>query len=110
MSDFVYRPIKSDREDGRFLHSDLFMRDWYKRYRPKLEYKDGMSHDDFLVWKEKVRAKLEEIVNKLEEGSLPLDKSMELFEEGTRLSVFCEKCLNEAEQKITELKEVENNG
>ena len=63
MSDFVYRPIKSDREDGRFLHSDLFMRDWYKRYRPKLEYKDGMSHDDFLVWKEKVRAKLEEIVH-----------------------------------------------
>ena len=59
---------------------------------------------------EEALAKLEEIVGKLEEGSLPLDKSMELFEEGTRLSVFCEKCLNEAEQKITELKEVENNG
>ena len=59
---------------------------------------------------EEALSKLEEIVSKLEEGSLPLDKSMELFEEGTRLSAFCEKCLNEAEQKITELKEVENNG
>lgn len=59
---------------------------------------------------EEALSKLEKIVEKLEEGSLSLDKSMELFEEGTRLSVFCEKCLNEAEQKITELKEVENNG
>ncbi|MBE6782769.1 MAG: exodeoxyribonuclease VII small subunit [Ruminococcaceae bacterium] len=50
--------------------------------------------------------KLGEIVKTLEEGSLPLDKSMELFEEGTKLSAFCEKCLNEAEQKI---KEVGNN-
>lgn len=58
---------------------------------------------------EEALSKLEIIVEKLEEGSLTLDKSMELFEEGTRLSVFCEKCLNEAEQKITQLKEVENN-
>ncbi len=58
---------------------------------------------------EEALSKLEKIVEKLEEGSLTLDKSMELFEEGTKLSVFCEKCLNEAEQKITQLKEVENN-
>lgn len=50
-------------------------------------------------------AKLEKIVEKLEDGSLPLDESMKLFEEGTKLSSFCEKCLNEAEQKIIELKE-----
>lgn len=55
---------------------------------------------------EEALKKLEEIVATLEEGSLPLDKSMDLFEEGTKLSAFCEKCLNEAEQKI---KEVENN-
>ena len=58
---------------------------------------------------EEALSKLEKIVEKLEEGSLSLDKSMELFEEVTKLSVFCEKCLNEAEQKITQLKEVENN-
>ncbi len=55
---------------------------------------------------EEALKKLEKIVESLEEGSLPLDKSMELFEEGTKLSAFCEKCLNEAELKI---KEVENN-
>ncbi len=58
-----------------------------------------------MIYEEALK-KLEEIVKSLEEGSLPLDKSMELFEEGTKLSAFCEKCLNEAEQKI---KEVGNN-
>lgn len=58
---------------------------------------------------EEALSKLEKIVESLEDGSLPLDKSMELFEEGTKLSAFCEKCLNEAEQKITELKEDKNN-
>lgn len=55
---------------------------------------------------EEALGKLEKIVETLEEGSLSLDKSMELFEEGTKLSAFCEKCLNEAELKI---KEVESN-
>ncbi len=59
---------------------------------------------------EEALSKLEKIVETLEEGSLPLDESIKLFEEGTKLSVFCEKCLNEAEQKITQLNEVENNG
>ena len=53
---------------------------------------------------EQALEKLKTTVEKLEEGSLPLDKSMELFEEGTRLVAFCEKCLNDAEQKITDLK------
>lgn len=53
---------------------------------------------------EQALEKLKNTVEKLEEGSLPLDKSMEFFEEGTRLASFCEKCLNEAEQKITDLK------
>ena len=53
---------------------------------------------------EEALEKLKNTVEALEEGSLPLDKSMELFEEGTRLAAFCEKCLNEAEQKITDLK------
>ncbi len=58
----VYRPIKSDREDGRFLHTDLFLRDWYKRYTPKLAYKSGMSKAEFFEWREKVIAKLCEIL------------------------------------------------
>lgn len=43
---------------------------------------------------------LEEIVNKLEAGELTLDRSMELFEEGVRISRFCGAKLEEAERKV----------
>ncbi len=57
---------------------------------------------------EEALSKLEKIVESLEDGSISLDESMKMFEEGTKLSLFCEKCLNEAEQKITELKDGES--
>jgi len=44
--------------------------------------------------------KLEKIVTELEEGGLPLEKSLKKFEEGIRLSRFCSKKLKEAERKI----------
>ncbi len=80
MSDFVYRPIESDREDGRFLHSDLFMRNWYKRYRPKFEYKEGMNAKEFLEWKERVIEKLREIL-KFPEDVPPQPEPKMLWEE-----------------------------
>ncbi len=43
---------------------------------------------------------LEEIVGRLEAGDLTLDRSMELFEEGVRLSRFCNTKLEEAERKV----------
>ncbi len=49
--------------------------------------------------------RLEKIVGTLEGGSLPLDEALKLFEEGTKLVVFCNKTLDDAEQKITELTE-----
>jgi exodeoxyribonuclease VII small subunit len=49
---------------------------------------------------EEAMKKLEEIVQKLEDGNLPLEKSLELFEEGMKLSVFCSKRLEEAQTKI----------
>ncbi len=51
--------------------------------------------------------KLEEIVLKLEDGKLPLDDALKLFEEGTKLSQFCNECLNKAEQKIITLSELD---
>lgn len=48
--------------------------------------------------------KLEEITEKLENGSVSLDESIKLFEEGTKLADFCNQKLNTAEQKFTELK------
>lgn len=52
---------------------------------------------------EKAMARLEQIVAALESGRCPLDDSMKLFEEGTRLTAYCAKQLKEAEQKIVKL-------
>ena len=38
---------------------------------------------------EQAYKRLEEIVEKLENGSVPLEESMKLFEEGTKLANFC---------------------
>lgn len=43
---------------------------------------------------------LEEIVHQLEDGDLPLEKSLELFEDGIRLSRQCQERLNQAERRI----------
>lgn len=43
---------------------------------------------------------LEEIVAKLESGETRLEESIRLFEEGMRLSAFCQKRLDEADRRI----------
>jgi exodeoxyribonuclease VII small subunit len=43
---------------------------------------------------------LEEIVSRLEAGDLPLEQSLDLFEQGIRLSRDCQKRLDEAERKV----------
>jgi exodeoxyribonuclease VII small subunit len=43
---------------------------------------------------------LEDIVVQLEAGDLTLDRSLELFEEGVRISHFCSSKLDEAERKV----------
>jgi exodeoxyribonuclease VII small subunit len=50
-------------------------------------------------------AELESIVKKLEEGDLPLEKSLELYERGVQLSRFCHSRLEEAEHRIEVLNE-----
>lgn len=50
-------------------------------------------------------AELETIVKKLEEGDLPLEKSLELYERGVQLSRFCHTRLEEAEKRIEILSE-----
>ncbi len=52
---------------------------------------------------EQAMARLEEIVEKLDDGSLSLDDSIKLFEESTKLAVFCNDCLEKAKLKVTEL-------
>jgi len=48
--------------------------------------------------------KLENTVKEMEEGSIPLDKSLKLFEEGVKLVKFCSVKLREVEKKVEILK------
>jgi exodeoxyribonuclease VII small subunit len=43
---------------------------------------------------------LEQIVRQLEDGDLSLEKSLELFEQGIRLSRECQERLSQAERRI----------
>ncbi len=44
--------------------------------------------------------RLEAIVHQLEDADLPLEKSIELYEEGMKLSRVCHQQLQEAEGKV----------
>ena len=57
---------------------------------------------------EKALEDLEQIVQRLEDASLPLDDALSLFEEGIKLSRFCSQKLDEAEKKVEMLLKDEN--
>lgn len=52
---------------------------------------------------EKALHRLEEIVEQLEEGEVDLDKSIEIFEEGSDLVKLCLQKLKSAGQKIKKI-------
>ena len=58
-----------------------------------------MSHVKAPSFEEALQ-QLEQIVQKLEKGELPLEESLKLYEEGIRLSRLCHGKLEEAEGKI----------
>lgn len=49
---------------------------------------------------EEMMKKLEEIVNELETGNMPLEKSLEKYEEGIKLIQACRKRLDETKRKV----------
>jgi exodeoxyribonuclease VII small subunit len=49
---------------------------------------------------EEAMKKLQDLVEKLEKGDLPLEEAMECFSEGIRTAQFCHKKLEEAESKV----------
>lgn len=49
---------------------------------------------------EKSLAQLEDLVEELESGDLPLEKAMKKFEEGIKLTRGCQTALKDAEQKV----------
>ena len=52
--------------------------------------------------------RLEEIVTNLENGDIPLEESIKLFEEGMNLAKFCMEKLNQAEKKLMKLSKKED--
>lgn len=49
---------------------------------------------------EKALAELEQVVEKLEKGGLPLNESLALFEKGVKLAKFLREELGKAEKKV----------
>ncbi|APG61708.1 exodeoxyribonuclease VII small subunit [Sphingorhabdus lutea] len=47
--------------------------------------------------------KLEEIVHQLEQGNVPLDKSIDLYEQGEKLRLLCQKRLDHARARIDKI-------
>lgn len=54
---------------------------------------------------EEIYARLEEIVARLEQGGLPLDDAVALYEQGMALAQRCQEMLDAAELKVTRLRE-----
>lgn len=57
---------------------------------------------------EEALAGLEALVQQLEQGELPLEESMRLYEQGVRLTAFCNRQLKDAKLKIEELKKTQD--
>lgn len=61
-----------------------------------------MSTTDLKQFEQQL-ARLEAIVNELENGELSLEESLSRFEEGVNLSKQCQLNLAQAEQRVNEL-------
>jgi exodeoxyribonuclease VII small subunit len=48
-------------------------------------------------------AELEQIISKLDEGSLPLEESVALYERGRKLSEHCQSLLDKAELRVNQI-------
>ena len=62
----------------------------------------GSQQLDNLTFEE-AYAQLETIVAKLEGSNLALDESLALFEQGQTLAAYCQKLLEGAELRVTQL-------
>jgi exodeoxyribonuclease VII small subunit len=84
-----------DRQSKRGAERNLFI----VILQTSTQYTDRMSAKK-TVNLEKSLTDLEEIVEELESGDLPLEKAMKKFEEGIKLTRNCQTALKEAEQKV----------
>jgi exodeoxyribonuclease VII small subunit len=59
---------------------------------------------------EQAYQQLERVVEQLEQGDLPLDRSLELFERGMQLAKQCESQLDQAQQRVSQITGTEPEG
>ena len=52
---------------------------------------------------EEAMIRLETIADQLEQGNIPLEDALKLYEEGAGLAAFCSTALKDAQQRITEI-------
>ncbi len=57
---------------------------------------------------EKAMSQLEELVEDMEQGDMPLEDALKHFEKGISLAADCQQALSKAEQKVSQL--IEKNG
>jgi len=67
----------------------------------KTSTKKAASRQDFDF--EATLAELEELVNRMEQGEMPLEESLKDFERGIELTRNCQQALKDAEQKVQQL-------
>ncbi|HLQ98014.1 MAG TPA: exodeoxyribonuclease VII small subunit [Candidatus Dormibacteraeota bacterium] len=61
-----------------------------------------MTNEKELTFEEAMSA-LDNIVEKLEEGDVPLEKAISYYEEGMKLSKLCNDKLKNAQEKMTNI-------
>lgn len=59
---------------------------------------------------EKAFALLQEIVKKMESGTLPMEEALKCFEEGVKQTRFCQESLTAAELKVQQLLKITADG
>jgi len=64
--------------------------------------KEGMSSIETLSFEDSY-ARLEEVIQRLEQGDLSLEESVALYEEGMSLAQHCGRQLDAAELRVTRL-------
>ncbi len=65
-----------------------------------------MANDNKLDFAKSIE-RLEEITSAIEDGHLPLEESLKLYDEGKKIIKELEQALKQAEAKVKELDEVE---
>ncbi|QDP40561.1 exodeoxyribonuclease VII small subunit [Radiobacillus deserti] len=61
-----------------------------------MEEKNELSFEEAMV-------QLEEIVEKLEEGDVPLEKAIEYYQDGMKLSKLCNEKLTKVEKQMEQI-------